>query len=50
MTNVPTYVVLFAAPGAVAGGLAVLVEGEMYAVQVAKEHPNWAGQLAKVRF
>jgi hypothetical protein len=50
LTNVPTYVVLFAAPGAVAGGLSVFVESDMYAGQIAKEHPDWVRQLAKVRF
>jgi len=50
MTNVPTHVVLFAAPGLAAGGMNVLVESDMYAGKVAKEHPDWARQLANVRF
>jgi hypothetical protein len=50
MTNVPTYVFLFAAPGAVPGGITVLVESEMYAGKLVEEHPDWARQLARVRF
>jgi hypothetical protein len=48
MTNVPTYVVLFAAPGA--GGITVVVEGDMYAGEIAKAHPDWMRQVARVRF